>query len=349
MNFVEKLKENQVEELGLFVKSNKNKTQEIKRAQSILLLNQGLPAKTFYQLTGMKRATAVKLRKKYIKGGISCLLNKKLEKAPRTYLTKNELQEINIMLNTKTPRNYGWEWDHWTPSILGSLILQLYGVQYKSKSSIHLIFKKSKFTYHKPEKKYKNRDEKAIEKWKKDVEPEVTAALLDPNTEVIVADEMIVTSQTTLQKMWLPEGEYPIIECSNTRKRRSFYGFLNIKTGQEVAFKAEKQNSEMTVHFLKKICNQHKDKKILLIWDNAPWHKSALVKEFLSTCSNLKLINFPPYAPELNPQEHVWKAGRANATHNKFISDIDVAAREMISYLSNTIFPYEFFGFTATL
>lgn len=347
MNFMEKLANQHEIELSTFINEKDRTLEEIKRAQGILLLMEGLSESVILSLTGLKRATVVKVRKKYIKGGLAALESKRKEKKPGSLLTKNQRAEIMNMLHAKTPRNYGWDWDYWTPSILGQLIIELYGVKYKSKTSLRLLFKQSKFTYHKPEKIYKKRDQFAINLWKEKNASDVREALLDPHTIILVEDEMIVTSQTTLQKIWLPQNSQPKIECSNTRKRRSFYGFLNIKNGEQMAFKAEKQTSEISANFLKKVLDYHKEKKVLLFWDNAPWHKGEAMRTFLCTCTNFRIINFPPYAPDENPQEHVWKAGRAQVTHNKFISDIDTTARELVNYLNNSTFKYEFFGFTA--
>lgn len=49
-------------------------------------------------------------------------------------------------------------------------------------------------------------------------------------------------------------------------------------------------------------------RKILLIWDNATWHKSQNVKDFLNTelGKRLWVANTPPYSPEFNPDELVW-------------------------------------------
>ena len=102
-------------------------------------------------------------------------------------------------------------------------------------------------------------------------------------------------------------------------------------------------NSEASCHALNQIGQIYKDYKIVLIWDNASWHKSAAIKKFLSeTTYSFHLINFPPYAPELNPQEHVWKTGRANVTHNVFIDDIDKTADLFVEFLSSKIFDYKF-------
>jgi transposase len=173
----------------------------------------------------------------------------------------------------------------------------------------------------------------------------VEKCIEDPNVVLLTEDEMILTTNTTFQKIWLPVGESPKIDISNNRKRRGIYGFLNAKTGQENAFKTEYVNSKETVKVLDEIGKVYPNKNIVILWDNAKWHNSKEVKGFLSTTTHkIHLIHLPPYAPELNPQEHVWKAGRANVTHNKFIENIDSATDGFVAYLNNSIFKYEIFS-----
>jgi len=345
---MEKLTAQHKTELSAFIEEKDRTAEEIKRAQAIVLVSEKSTESLVSSLTGLKKSSAIKARKKYLKGGIAAIESKRKKKKPRALLTRSQREEIKQMLNNKTPRNYGWDWDYWTPSILGNLILELYAVKYKSKTSLYLIFKESKFTYHKPEKIYTKRNQELIDEWKRSNQAEILAALQDEHTVVLVEDEMIVTSQTTTQKVWLPEGKTPFIECANNRTRMGFYGFLDIKSGLQHAFKSDKLNSETSAKCLKKILHFYRDKKVLLLWDNAPWHRGEAMREFLTTCSNLHIINFPPYAPDENPQEHVWKVVRANVTHNKFISDIYVISREILAFLNNTVFKYTFFGFTAS-
>ena len=50
--------------------------------------------------------------------------------------------------------------------------------------------------------------------------------------------------------------------------------------------------------------------KLLVIWDGSPIHRSKVVKEFLrstAASSRLRLEQLPGYAPELNPDEGIWK------------------------------------------
>jgi transposase len=351
MNFMEKLTPDHKKELSEFIDGASRTAEEIKRAQAILLVSEKETQSLVKTLTGLKRETAVKARKKYLKGGLEAIASKRKGKKPRALLTKNQRAEISEMLKNKTPRNYGWDWDTWTPAILGSLILQLYAVKYKSKTPLYLLFKESKFSYHKPETVYEKRNQAVIDEWKETNKSIIEKALADSETVVLVEDEMILTSQTTTQKVWLPRNAVHKIVCSNTRKRRSIYGFLDLKTGTEIAFKEERQTSVITAKVLGKVLARYKGKKILLLWDNAPWHRGEAMKDFLTACTNsnvgLTILCFPTYAPEENPQEHVWKAARAAVTHNKFIPDIDVATRELLGMLNTSTFKYKFFDFTA--
>jgi len=100
--------------------------------------------------------------------------------------------------------------------------------------------------------------------------------------------------------------------------RISVFGALSVTTGKVVTLFCSWLNSETAVEFLervkayrKRLLKSRKRKKlpILLIWDGAKYHKSKEVKLWLTLNPGVvELMNFPPYCPECNPQEHVWKA-----------------------------------------
>jgi hypothetical protein len=80
--------------------------------------------------------------------------------------------------------------------------------------------------------------------------PVLQEHLAGKNTVVLTGDEIVLSTQTTFQKIWLPLVSYPKVDISNKRANRSSYGFLNVKTGAEHAFKTEYQNSEITCKVL---------------------------------------------------------------------------------------------------
>jgi hypothetical protein len=164
---------------------------------------------------------------------------------------------------------------------------------------------------------------------------------------ILAEDEMHLSTQTTVQKIWLPKGEYPRIEVARKRDARSIYGFLNVKTGSEHAFKTKWQNMYITASIIPEIRKLYPDKKILLVWDQAGSHKGREAQKAIKEDGMIETIYFPAAAPEEDPQEHVWKSGRPQVSHNRFIQDIDGATDEFIAYLNTTRFPYALLGLSA--
>lgn len=336
----------EITELTGLIQSNESSLTEGKKAQCILMLNQHLPAQNIELITGYSHRHAFHLRKIYMAAGIKAICDKPKKK--KTLLTKEQLREVDETLKNKTPLDFGYTSEFWTTNILADHIRRKYGVAYKSRTSIRLLFKKSSFSYHKPEKKYQRRSEEEVLHWIKEVTPTIKQAWSDPSTIILVEDEMILSTQTTTQRIWLPTGEYPKIDIATKRENRSLYGFLDIKTGRQICFKTMRQNMYQTEAILKKVRKKYPRKKILLLWDQAGWHRGSVVQQYIQKSSGkIKTIYFPAAAPDLNPQEHVWKAGRSNVTHNNFIENIDTATDQFVNFLNNQKFNYSFLGFCA--
>ena len=103
----------------------------------------------------------------------------------------------------------------------------------------------------------------------------------------------------------------------------------------------------ITAQIIPKVRTAYPDKKILLIWDQAGWHKGREAQNAVARDGNIEQIYFPTHVPEENPQEHVWKSGRSNITHNAFIRNIDAVTDDFVQYLNTVKFPYSLLGFSA--
>lgn len=321
-------------------------SRESRRAQAVILMDQDSSIEMITLLTALRRRQAFKYRALYLKIGLEALRNKRKGK-PKLLLARTQREEVLSYLANTIPKDHGYEVEFWSTSILGHFIKEKYGISYKSKRPFYLLFEEAKYSFHKPGKVYEKRDEVKVEAWKGLVQPKIREAFKDSETVILCEDEMIISTQTTFQKIWLKKGDYPRIEVSNTKKNKSLYGFLNIKTGQEHAFIRERQNMHITTEVLKEIRAIYPNQKILLLWDGAGWHRGSVVQDFIKEDGNIETIYFPPYSPEENPQEHVWKEGRSKITHNKFIPDIDKAASDFVSYLNSENFPYKLLNFSA--
>ena len=314
------------------------------------MLEEGINGQTIENITGYKREVIVKYRKLFIKNGYDALTSKKRKKSPNALLSRSQKNEIIKVLNTQTPKDYGFSEDaFWTTSILGQLIKEQYGVTYKSKTPLYLLFKGARFTFRKPEKYSEKRNEQQISEWKEKFEPIIEEECKREDSVVLAGDELVLTSQTRVQKIWLPLEGAPFVEESATaRKTTHVYGFINVKTGVANAFQADTQTGKETIAVLKQLLLKYPDKRIVIFWDNASWHKSNEVREYLETTTSFKLYNFPPYAPDLNPQEHVWKEARSKVTNNKCLSNFGKITTEFLSFINNSLFQYKFFGVHGT-
>lgn len=73
--------------------------------------------------------------------------------------------------------------------------------------------------------------------------------------------------------------------------------------------KAGSAKSPDIIDFLKKLKAYLKGKKILLVWDGLPAHRSKMVKVYIQEQRSwLMVVRYPGYAPGLNPIEYVWGA-----------------------------------------
>jgi transposase len=82
------------------------------------------------------------------------------------------------------------------------------------------------------------------------------------------------------------------------------------------------------------LLTRHYRRKLFIILDNGPWHRlDEAGREWLARNRHrIELHRLPPYSPEFNPTEGVWKTTRRRTTHNRFYPTVD--ARNMA--LANT-------------
>jgi transposase len=160
-----------------------------------------------------------------------------------------------------------------------------------------------------------------------------------PETVLVAGDEASLYLQATTMRVWHPCGQRPVIHVSPNRASTHYYGALNLQTGRETVMRSSVMNGATTVLFLLMLLATYPTQPILLLWDRAPWHRSKLVKTFLQAHPRLEILWLPPASPELNPQEHVWKATRAAVSHNHAISKLDLLADAFEAHLRTTAFP----------
>lgn len=84
------------------------------------------------------------------------------------------------------------------------------------------------------------------------------------------------------------------------------FGALNMRTNRVYWKQADKGNSTQFIMFLHQLHKANPKKKMMIILDNGPIHKSKNVKRFIQKHQWVGLFFLPPYSPEYNPIERFW-------------------------------------------
>lgn len=102
------------------------------------------------------------------------------------------------------------------------------------------------------------------------------------------------------------KGSKPTIKIVHTRKRRSIFGALS-ENEFSAQLTEERCNAQTWLQFLKSLLRKYK--KILIVVDGAKYHfeKKYVQKFYEEKKDTLVVVQLPPYSPELNPIEQVWK------------------------------------------
>jgi transposase len=140
------------------------------------------------------------------------------------------------------------------------------------------------------------------------------------------------------------------VKVDPRRDKTSFYGTLDLTTGKEIVTESPHMNGAATVEHLAQVLDAYPERPILLFWDRATWHKGPLVREFLDAHPRLEVMHFPVAAPDLNPQEHIWKAARQAISHNHTQRRLSDLASKFITYLNTHSFHCSFldsYGYNA--
>lgn len=138
---------------------------------------------------------------------------------------------------------------------------------------------------------------------------------------IYFADSVHPQHQTQLAYGWIPKGERKEIATTGRQKRLNFIGGICLNGHRFTYTQADKVDAYSICDFLWKLRKDNPGKYYVhVIWDNAGPHKDDEVYEFAKELG-IKLHYLPPYSPNLNPVERVWKLMHEKIRYNKYYSE----------------------------
>ena len=128
---------------------------------------------------------------------------------------------------------------------------------------------------------------------------------------------------------WCGNGIRPSVPCHHIRAYRYAYGAVEPLTGDGCFLVLPYCNTVCMNIFLKQLSEKYADDIILLCCDGAAWHKSAA----LELPDNIVLFHIPPYTPEMNPIEQIWKEIQKRGFRNEIFATLE----KVVDRLCDTI------------
>jgi transposase len=159
---------------------------------------------------------------------------------------------------------------------------------------------------------------------------------------ILAEDEAKIYLQASTMAVWAPRGQAFTVRCDAGRAHTAFYGTLDLKTGREIVTQAEQMTAETTALHVQALLDAYPDVNILLLWDRAPWHRGEDIRTLLAANPRLELVTLPTAAPDLNPQEHIWRATRRKVCHNHTERYLPGLAKRFEHHLRETTFSSSF-------
>lgn len=144
---------------------------------------------------------------------------------------------------------------------------------------------------------------------------------------VFFCDEVIFQLNTSVKATWAPKCLRFVLPGNLSREKIIQISAIEPQSGDNFHLWMPKTTKVTFEIFVSELSKAFADDSIVLITDNASWH------DIESPCDNVELMKLPPYSPNLNPIERLWKWIRDHYLHNQFFEKIDELEQTLIEFL----------------
>lgn len=294
------------------------------RIKAILLLSKGLSYAQIAEILMLDDVTLRRYEKQYKHAGVDGLLECRYHggKSRLTNLQQKELEE-HLVSHTLT-----------TAKEIQAYILKTYAKHYTLIGVTKLLHRMN-FTYKKPKIVPGNVSIALQQEFLKKYA--VVKEALGKNDQIYFSDATHPTHNTKPSYGWIKKGKkHDVYIKSNTgRKRLNLLGAITIGSKQAVVIEEETVNAQAIIHLLEALAKKQPHGKIYMVLDNARYHHARIVKNWLLNHPRFKPIFLPPYSPNLNLIERLWRFFHTKVINNHYFPTFLEFKEETMQFFQN--------------
>jgi len=161
---------------------------------------------------------------------------------------------------------------------------------------------------------------------------------LGKDEPILFMDAVHPTQATKISSGWIRTGTDKPIKTTGSRTRLNIIGAIQLgKLSQAVIKHTDTVNGDSIIGFFNQIKKQyHGQKRIHLVLDGAGYHKS---KSVIAHAEKLDIVlhTLPPYSPNLNPIERLWKVMNEYARNNQYFATAKEFRQKIEQFFSDTL------------
>lgn len=308
------------------------------RIKAVLSLNSGHEYSQVAQILLLDEVTLRRYVNQYQERGIDGLLEMRY-RGGKSSLTLSQELELKGYLDDHTKR---------TAKQVVDYVEKTYSVKFSVIGITKLLhrlgfsYKKSKVV---PGKADSTKQEEFLKKY------EEIKSSLSPKDQIYFLDSTHPAHNTSPSYGWILKGKEndKIVKTNSGRDHISLNGALNLKNHQAIVLEETSVNFKATIRILKKLLRRHPSGKIYVVLDNASQHHAKKVTLWLKRHRRLKLVFLPPYSPNLNLIERLWRFFHQHVLWNhyfetmkefraaslKFFENLDIHKKELETLLAD--------------
>lgn len=309
--------------------------QEAIRIRAVKAIAAGQSHQDVAKVAGVSLRAVGKWWKTYQQSGLAGL--RRQSRRPKSAADGGKLKgwqcsSIVRTIMSKTPDQLSFPFMLWTREAVAQLIFDRFKIRL-SKWTAGRLLKKWGMSPQKPVKRAYEQQPEDVKRWIDEEYPKIARKAAVAKAEIHWGDEMGVRSDDQIGRTYGKRGQTPVVRVSGRRFSCQMISTVTNRGSLRFMIFDGKFNAEVMIGFLKRLLKSVK-RKIFLILDGHPVHKSKKVKSWIAEhSSRIELFTLPSYSPELNPDELLNQDVKTNAVRKKRAANVDELKKNLLGYL----------------